>query len=70
MKNIKSPSVVCEQLHQKIRALLEELTSIPSDDQPKAIIHHRGRRGDGGHGGRGGHGGHRGCRVGCWYPTL
>ena len=54
MKNIKSPRVACEQLHQKIRALLEELKSIPSDGQPKAIIHTRGHKG---------HGGHRGCRV-------
>ena len=55
MKNIKNPRVTCEQLHQKIRALLEELKSIPSDGQPKAtcIIHTWGRRGHGGHRGHG-----------------
>ena len=72
MKNIKNPRVTCEQLHQKIRALLEELKSIPSNGQPKAtcIIHTWGRRGHGGHRGHGvtgvtGHGvmGVTGCRV-------
>ena len=78
MKNIKNPRVTCEQLHQKIRALLEELKSIPSDGQPKAtcIIHTWGRRGHGGHKGHGGHRGHGswghgGHGVqGCWHPTC